>query len=123
MTNTCLAQTDELISTLESISGRKNPSTQQTKQLKKSIPYANVLKALMASQTFRAKIFDETFLQKFGKLIQLSKPLSNGELNLDSICGNGAQSDYINSILTMIEYFSQYKEILENNPKQVILET
>jgi hypothetical protein len=120
LTNTCLAQTDELISTLESLNGRKNPSAQQTKLLKKSIPYVNVLKALMTSQTFRGKILDEKFFQKFGKLIQLSKPINNGELNLDSVCGNGSQSDYINGILSMIEHFSQNKEILENNLKQVI---
>ena len=41
---------DELIVTLESVNGRKNPSTTQTKQLKRVIPNTFTLKILFSSQ-------------------------------------------------------------------------
>lgn len=41
---------DENLSCLESVYGRKNPSTTQTKLIKKSIPNMSILKVLMVAQ-------------------------------------------------------------------------
>ena len=107
---------DENISALESVNGRKNPSTTQTKQLKRCIPNVTVLKVLIMSQTFRLRIFDAKFLEKFGKLISLSKPLNNGELNLDTICGApGVMSEYIDSVIAILETIVQRKEFIKEN--------
>ena len=40
----------EAVESLESVNGRKNPSTQQTKQLKRVIPNTTQIKALITSQ-------------------------------------------------------------------------
>ncbi len=112
---------DENISALESVNGRKNPSPNQTKQLKRCIPNASVLKVLILSQTFRTKIFNEKFLEKFSKLISLSKPLNNGELNLDTICSmEGIMSEYIDSIISILECLVQRKEIIKDNTDTIM---
>jgi hypothetical protein len=41
---------DESVVTLESVFGRKNPSANQNKQLKRCIPNTIVIKALITSQ-------------------------------------------------------------------------
>ena len=78
---------DETVIVLESVYGRKNPSTAQSKQLKKCIPMVSVIRALVTSGTYRAKVVDAVFIEKFGKIIELSKPVNSNELNLDTICG------------------------------------
>lgn len=79
---------DETVTVLESVYGRKNPSTAQGKQLKKCIPLVSVIRALVTSGTYRAKVVDAVFIEKFGKIIGLSKPINTNELNLDTVCGN-----------------------------------
>ena len=51
--NMALVLIDETLSVLESINGRKNPSTTQTKQLKRCIPNMTILKPLIASQVIK----------------------------------------------------------------------
>ena len=112
---------DENISALESVNGRKNPSANQTKQLKRCIPNASVLKALILTQTFRSKIFNDKFLEKFSKLISLSKPLNNGELNLDNICSTeGVMGEFIDSVISILECLVQRKEIVKENADTIM---
>jgi hypothetical protein len=67
-------------------------------------------------------MIDHQFIEKFGKLISLSKPINNGELNLDAICGTNVMSDYIDSIVVVLENMMQHKEIIQNSAESVILE-
>lgn len=106
---------DDVIVTLESVYGRKNPSATQSKQLKRAIPNTTVLKVLVSSQVFRTKIIDKQFFDNFSKLIRLSKLVNNGELNLDIICGQGVLAEYIESIINILEKIVQNKDYLIND--------
>ena len=84
----------------------------------------------------------QEFVEKLGQLIKLSKPLNNGDLNIDAICGNlktfidldtpvgvllkasfsqgnGTTSDYIDAIIGILDMFIHNKEILESFANEV----
>ncbi|CAF0783549.1 unnamed protein product [Brachionus calyciflorus] len=111
---------DDNLACLESVYGRKNPSTTQTKIIKRSIPSMIILKVLLTSQTFRSKLIDEDFVEKFAKVIKLSKFISNGELNLDAICGPDTMSEYIDSIIVILDTIIQNNEIMKNQAQKII---
>ena len=62
------------------------------------------------------------FIEKIGKIIRLSKPLNNGELNLDAICGTGVMTEYIDSVICVLETIVQNRDILHNFSVSVIRE-
>ena len=111
---------DETLSVLGSVYGRKNPSTSQVKLLKKSAPSVTILRFLVISQMFRAKLFDAGFVEKLGKLVHLSRPITTGEINLNTICGQGVGDEYINSLTSILETLIQQKELLQSFSLSII---
>ena len=62
---------------------------------------------------------DESFFEKFSKIIHLSKPLNNGELNLDLLCGPGVMAEYMESIISILDKIVQVKDYLKTYSSQV----
>lgn len=111
---------DETLSVLGSVYGRKNPSTSQVKLLKKCAPSVPIIKPLVTSQMFRARLFDADFVEKLGKLVSLSKPITAGEINLNTICGQGVSDEYINSITSILETLIQQRELLQTFSQSLV---
>ena len=63
---------DENVNALESVYGRKNPSTTQAKQLKKCIPNVSILKVLIISQVNLNFFFFAQGLSRLSFIVLLS---------------------------------------------------
>jgi len=120
LTNTAMGVIEETIAVLESVSGRKNPPAAQLKTLKRFLPNVELLKVLVTSQMFRARLIDTEFIEKFGRLVDLSKPVSSGELNLDQICAPGTTNCYMNSLASVLETIIQHKDMLQNFASSIL---
>ncbi|KAH0627231.1 hypothetical protein JD844_002733 [Phrynosoma platyrhinos] len=80
-------QIGDILSALANVSGRKHPSTVQTKQLKGCLPMMPVVLHLMTSQVFRPQIVNEEFLFSYGTLLNFIILIDSGETNLDGAIG------------------------------------
>ncbi|KAJ6661988.1 hypothetical protein lerEdw1_012835 [Lerista edwardsae] len=102
----------DILSALASVSGRKHPSTIQTKQLKGCLPMMSVILHLVTSQVFRPQIVTEEFLCSYGNLLNFIKSIDSGETNLDGAIGQIASEELIKTALSTFEAIIQHPALL-----------
>jgi len=120
LTDTALAVIDESLGVLESVYGRRNPPAAQLKILKRCVPNVELLRVLVTSQMFRARLIDAEFVAKFGKLVHLSKPINTGDLNLDQICTPGTTNAYTTALASVLETIVLHREILQGFSSSIL---
>lgn len=79
----------------------------------------HVLKVLLNSQLFRAKLVDDKFVEKLSRVLKLSKSINSGELNLEQVCGVGSLNEYMDSLISILDSIIQHREILKGNVHKV----
>jgi len=80
--------TEEILSTLDAVAGRKHPSTIQVKQLKLCLPMMPVLQHLMSSQVFRPRIINDVFLIDIGRFVNHLKAIDSGTTQIQAATGD-----------------------------------
>ncbi|XP_066484015.1 serine/threonine-protein kinase ULK4 isoform X2 [Tiliqua scincoides] len=102
----------DILSALANVSGRKHPSTIQTKQLKGCLPMMPVILHLVTSQVFRPQIVTEEFLSNYGNLLNFIRSIDSGETNLDGAIGQTASEELIKTALSTFEAIIQHPTLL-----------
>ncbi|XP_060637751.2 serine/threonine-protein kinase ULK4 [Anolis sagrei] len=110
----------DIISALSNVSGRKHPSTVQTKQLKGCLPMMPVVLHLMTSQVFRPQIVNEEFLFSYGTLLNFVVLIDSGETNLDGAIGQTGTEELIKITLSTFEAIIQHPVLLMPHHSTVI---
>uniref|UniRef100_A0ABM5GPR7 Serine/threonine-protein kinase ULK4 isoform X2 n=1 Tax=Pogona vitticeps TaxID=103695 RepID=A0ABM5GPR7_9SAUR len=103
---------DDILSALASVSGRKHPSTIQTKQLKACLPMIPVVLHLVTSQVFRPQIVTEEFLCSYGTILNFIKSIDSGETNLDGAVGQTASEELVKTVLSIFEAILQHPVLI-----------
>ncbi|XP_042333128.1 serine/threonine-protein kinase ULK4 isoform X2 [Sceloporus undulatus] len=102
----------DILSALANVSGRKHPSTVQTKQLKGCLPMMPVVLHLMTSQVFRPQIINEEFLFSYGTLLNFIILIDSGETNLDGAIGQMGSEELVKITLSTFEAIIQHPVLL-----------
>ncbi|XP_075274936.1 serine/threonine-protein kinase ULK4 isoform X2 [Opisthocomus hoazin] len=102
----------DILTALTNVSGRKHPSTVQSKQLKMCLPMMSVVLRLVTSQVFRAQIVTEEFLFNYGTLLNFIRSIDSGETNLDRAIGQAASEELIKTTLSTFEAVTQHPVLL-----------
>ncbi|XP_038077861.1 serine/threonine-protein kinase ULK4-like [Patiria miniata] len=102
----------DAVSSLNAVAGRKHPSSVQAKQLKTSLPLVPVALHLVTSQVFRARIIGEKFLEDVGDLLAHVQSLDSGETSIEPAIGVSGTTDFINTVLSILEAVAQHPSIL-----------
>uniref|UniRef100_A0A803SXI8 Unc-51 like kinase 4 n=1 Tax=Anolis carolinensis TaxID=28377 RepID=A0A803SXI8_ANOCA len=110
----------DILSALSNVSGRKHPSTVQTKQLKACLPMMPVVLHLMTSQVFRPQIVNEEFLFNYGTLLNFVVLMDLGETNLDGAIGQTGSEELIKITLSTFEAIIQHPVLLMPHHSTVI---
>ncbi|KAK6166744.1 hypothetical protein SNE40_023371 [Patella caerulea] len=116
----------EILGVLDSVSGRKHPSAQQSRQLKCNLPLLPVGLHLVTSQVFRNRVVNEQFLKDLGSLLSHVNNIENKETNIDASSEKmkaaiGA-TEFINTVMSILEGISQHPTIIIQY-HQVVTET
>ena len=77
----------EIIMALESVAGRKHPSTIQIKQLKTSLPMMPVLQHFITSQVFRPRVINAEFMATLGQLVAHVQSIDSGSTHVQAATG------------------------------------
>ncbi|XP_075068583.1 serine/threonine-protein kinase ULK4 isoform X3 [Mixophyes fleayi] len=110
----------DILSALSNVSGRKHPSTIQSKQLKMCIPNMAIILHLVTSQVFRSQVITEEFLCNFGTLLNLIKSVDTGETNLEGAVGQPASDELIRTALSAFEAVTQHPVLLTLHHSPVV---
>ncbi|XP_053386677.1 serine/threonine-protein kinase ULK4-like isoform X1 [Mercenaria mercenaria] len=112
----------EVLSALDSVAGRKHPNTVQAKQLKSSLPLVHIFLHLVTSQVFRPKIVTEEFVRSLGSLLTHVKRIENGETNIEASSGVITVSEFVNTVMSVVEGITQHPTLLMDHGS-VVMET
>ncbi|XP_032815384.2 serine/threonine-protein kinase ULK4 isoform X4 [Petromyzon marinus] len=112
--------TGEVVSALESVSGRRHPSTVQAKQLKHQLPMLPVLLHLVTSQVFRPQIVNDEFLFKYGILLGYIKSIDYGETSIDGAVGQAQADEAMRVTLSVFEAITQHPVLLTQHHVAVV---
>ncbi|XP_063778472.1 serine/threonine-protein kinase ULK4 isoform X2 [Pseudophryne corroboree] len=110
----------DILSALSNVSGRKHPSTIQSKQLKMCLPNMAIILHLVTSQVFRSQVITEEFLCNFGTLLRLIKSVDTGETNLEGAVGQPASDELIRTALSAFEAVTQHPVLLTLHHSPVV---
>ncbi|XP_033114833.1 serine/threonine-protein kinase ULK4-like isoform X2 [Anneissia japonica] len=111
----------DAVQSLESVAGRRHPSTLQAKQLKSTLPLLPVSLHLITSQIFRARVADEQFVTSMGELVSHLKLIDSGETNIDPAIGRSGTEEYIDTVLSIVEAITQHPGILMQYQEAIIV--
>ncbi|XP_033625022.1 serine/threonine-protein kinase ULK4-like isoform X3 [Asterias rubens] len=110
----------DAVTSLNAVAGRKHPSTVQAKQLKTSLPLVPVALHLVTSQVFRVRIVGEKFLEDVGDLLAHVQSLDCGETSIEPAIGASGTTDFINTVLSILEAVAQHPSILMEHHNVII---
>lgn len=113
---------NEILSSLEAVSGRKHPNTVQAKQLKNSLPLIHIFMHLVTSQVFRPKVVNVEFVKGLSSLLTHVKRIEAGDTNIESASGVIAVGEFVNTVMSVVEGISQHPALLMEHG-QVVMET
>ncbi|XP_052814405.1 serine/threonine-protein kinase ULK4-like isoform X2 [Mya arenaria] len=103
---------DDILGALDAVAGRKHPNNVQAKQLKLALPLVHIFLHLVTSQVFRPRIVNEGFIKSLGKLLTHVKKIENGETNIDSTNGVITSSEFVNTVMSVVEGITQHPTLL-----------
>lgn len=112
----------EVLTTLDAVAGRKHPNTVQAKQLKSSLPLVHIFLHLVTSQVFRPKIVTEEFVGRLGSLLTHVRRIESGETNIEASNGVITVSEFVNTVMSIVEGISQHPTLLMDHG-MVVMET
>ncbi|XP_034553782.1 serine/threonine-protein kinase ULK4 [Notolabrus celidotus] len=119
LTSTAPLILEDVLCALQSVIGRKHPSTAQSRQLKQTLPTMSVVLELVSSQVFRSHIVTADFLAKVGLLLNYITSIESNETNLSSALGSAACEELIRTSLSIVEVLSQHHALI--TPQQNIV--
>ncbi|XP_074642606.1 serine/threonine-protein kinase ULK4-like [Tubulanus polymorphus] len=100
----------EILASLESVVGRKHPSSAQGKQLKQCLPMMPILLHVVTSQVFRPRVVTSRFLESLNQFLVQVKNIDAGEMNIET--GNGSTDQFVQTTLAVIEAIAQHPNLL-----------
>ncbi|XP_077997486.1 serine/threonine-protein kinase ULK4-like [Glandiceps talaboti] len=103
---------NDILESLNIVSGRKHPSTVQAKNLKTYLPLLPIQLHLVTSQIFRPRIVSETFMSDIGALLRHIKSIDSGETSIEPAVGAVGTDDLISTTLSVLEAVTQHPNIL-----------
>ncbi|ESO86237.1 hypothetical protein LOTGIDRAFT_220770 [Lottia gigantea] len=112
----------EVLTVLESVSGRKHPSANQTRQLKSTLPLLPIGLHLVTSQVFRSRVVNKEFIKDLGLLLGHVNQIENKETNIDASSAAIGTTEFINTVMSILEGISQHPSLLIQY-HQVVIET
>ncbi|XP_071943031.1 serine/threonine-protein kinase ULK4-like [Antedon mediterranea] len=111
----------DAVQSLESVAGRRHPSTLQAKHLKATLPLLPVSLHLITSQIFRGCVANEQFITYMGELVSHLKLIDCGETNIDPAVGRIGTEEYIETVLSILEATTQQPAILMQHQEAIIV--
>ncbi|XP_055083515.1 serine/threonine-protein kinase ULK4 isoform X2 [Periophthalmus magnuspinnatus] len=112
LSNTAPQILDEVLCTLKGVTGRRHPSTAQSRQLKQILPNLSIVLELLSSQVFRSQIVTEKFLVNVGRLLDHIISIDSNETNLASAVGAVICDALIRTSLSIVEVLSQHHALI-----------
>ncbi|XP_029958590.1 serine/threonine-protein kinase ULK4 [Salarias fasciatus] len=103
---------EDTLCALRGVTGRKHPSTAQSRQLKQTLPTISVVLGLCSSQVFRCQIVSEDFLTQTGSLLDCIASVESNETNLASAVGVATCEEFTRSTLSIAEILSQHHALI-----------
>ncbi|XP_063719396.1 serine/threonine-protein kinase ULK4-like [Symsagittifera roscoffensis] len=110
--NTFPVVMQDVVATLDSVSGRKHPSTLQIKQIKSTLPLFAMSVFLISSQVFRSKILNVDIATKLGQLLNHVQMIDSGETCIDSSNSTALSDEFKKSCLASVESIVQHPQII-----------
>ncbi|XP_038131705.1 serine/threonine-protein kinase ULK4 isoform X1 [Cyprinodon tularosa] len=112
--------TEDVLSVLRDVIGRKHPSAAQSRQLKQTLPTLSVVLELLSSQAFRARIVTKEFLVQMGLLLNYIISVDSSETNLSSAVGATICQELIRTSLSIVEVLSQHHTLITQHHYAVV---
>lgn len=78
---------DDVLSTLESVQGRKHPNNAQARQLKSSLSLLPVIVHVVSSAIFRTQVVTKGFAQRLVQLIRYSVSVAMEDTSIELVIG------------------------------------
>ncbi|CAJ1062065.1 serine/threonine-protein kinase ULK4 [Xyrichtys novacula] len=119
LTSTAPLILDDVLGALQSVIGRRHPTTAQSRQLKNTLPTLSVVFELITSQVFRSQIVTEDFLTKIGLLLNYITSIDSSETSLSNALGSAVCDELIRTSLSIVEVLSQHHALI--TPKKNIV--
>ncbi|XP_075243260.1 serine/threonine-protein kinase ULK4-like [Convolutriloba macropyga] len=110
--NTFPVVLQDVVATLDSVSGRKHPSTLQIKQMKATLPLFGMSVFLISSQVFRNRILNEDIVTKLGQLLTHVQMIDSGETCIDSSNSANLSDEFKKTCLGCVESIVQHPQII-----------
>ncbi|KAK5862654.1 hypothetical protein PBY51_018024 [Eleginops maclovinus] len=111
---------EDVLCPLRGVTGRRHPTTAQSKKLKHTLPSMSVVLELLSSQVFRCQIVTEEFLTQTGLLLNYITSIESNETNLASSLGAAACEELIRTSLSIVEVLSQHHALITPHHSAVV---
>ncbi|XP_034730482.1 serine/threonine-protein kinase ULK4 isoform X3 [Etheostoma cragini] len=111
---------EDVLCALQSVVGRRHPSTAQSRQLKHTLPTISVVLELLSSQVFRCQIVTEKLLAQIGLLLNYITSIESNKTNLGSALGAAACEELIRTSLSIVEVLSQHHNLITPHCSAVV---
>ncbi|KAF1387604.1 hypothetical protein PFLUV_G00081580 [Perca fluviatilis] len=111
---------EDVLCALQSVVGRRHPSTAQCRQLKHTLPTISVVLELLSSQVFRCQIVTEELLAQIGLLLNYITSIESNETNLASALGAAVCEELIRTSLSIVEVLSQHHTLITPHRSAVV---
>ncbi|XP_032374061.1 serine/threonine-protein kinase ULK4 isoform X2 [Etheostoma spectabile] len=109
---------EDVLCALQSVVGRRHPSTAQSRQLKHTLPTISVVLELLSSQVFRCQIVTEKLLAQIGLLLNYITSIESNKTNLASALA--ACEELIRTSLSIVEVLSQHHNLITPHRSAVV---
>ncbi|XP_031134163.1 serine/threonine-protein kinase ULK4 isoform X1 [Sander lucioperca] len=111
---------EDVLCALQSVVGRRHPSTAQSRQLKHTLPTISVVLELLSTQVFRCQIVTEELLAQIGLLLNYITSIESNETNLASALGAAVCEELIRTSLSIVEVLSQHHTLITPHRSAVV---
>ncbi|KAL3981080.1 sialic acid binding Ig-like lectin 10 [Sarotherodon galilaeus] len=111
---------EDVLCALRGVTGRRHPTTAQSKQLKQTLPTLSIVLDLVSSQVFRSHIVTGQFLAQIGLLLNFIASVESNETNLASAMGTAICEDLIRTSLSIVEVLSQHHALISPHHSDVV---